>query len=466
MSARPLRAWDLGLYAVAMTLSIRWVAAAAAAGPASVPLWAAAMIGFMAPLVIATAELTSRFAGEGGLYSWTRETLGPFAGFLCGWLYWTCNLPFFSATLYFIVNVLAGAVGPGAAPLLKDPLIFSGLAIGLAAAIGGLHLAGLGAGKWLANFGAAASCGLLAILAVAGAALALRHGPATDFAKASFAPPLDANGAALWATMVFAFGGPEALAFLKGDVKGGTPQILRVLAVVGVVLAAAYMLGTLAMLAILRPEEASRLSGLPDALRLSLGRLGLGAAAPAALLLLALSLLGSYSAWFGVAARLPFVIGVDHYFPAAFARRNQRTGAPVVAIGVQTLAVMGLALLSQAGASIKAAYDFLVSMSVLSYTLPFAFLFVVYLKIQGRDPGPGAWAPPGGAGAARLIGAVGLAVTLSAIACTLVPSPDAADKLAAVVKLVVSSGVLIGAGAILYALAARGAGAVRAAPGA
>ncbi|MBA3810228.1 MAG: APC family permease [Caulobacteraceae bacterium] len=466
MSARPLRAWDLGLYAVAMTLSIRWIAVAAAAGPASVPLWAAAMLGFMAPLVIATAELTSRFAGEGGLYAWARESLGPFAGFLCGWLYWTCNLPFFSATLYFIINVLAGALGPAAAPLVQDPLIFAAAAMALAAAVGALQLAGLDAGKWLANFGAAASLGLLAILLAAGAALAIRAGPATDFARASWAPPLDANGAALWATMVFAFGGPEALAFLKGDVKGGTRRILRVLAVVGVVLAGAYMLGTLAMLAILRPEEASRLSGLPDALRLSLGRLGLGAAAPAALLLLALSLLGSYSAWFGVAARLPFVIGVDHYFPAAFARRSPRTGAPVVAIGVQALAVMALVLLSQAGASIKAAYDFLISMSVLSYTLPFAFLFVTYLKVQGREPGPGAWAPPGGAGTARLIGAIGLAVTLSAIACTLFPSPDAADKLAAVAKLVVSSAVLIGGGAILYALAARGAAAVKEAPNA
>src|SRR5665213_2148461 len=104
MTVRPLRFSDLALYAVATSFSIRWIATAAAAGPASLPLW----------LVTATAELTCRFPGDGGIYAWTRATLGPFAGFLTGWLYWTCNLPFFSGLLYFIVTVLAEAAGPGA----------------------------------------------------------------------------------------------------------------------------------------------------------------------------------------------------------------------------------------------------------------------------------------------------------------------------------------------------------------
>jgi amino acid transporter len=112
LSVKPLRFWDLALYAVAMTLSLRWLSVAAAAGPASLPMWIAAVISFMAPLVIATAAMVSRFEGEGGIYIWTREPFGPFAGFVCGWLYWTCNIPFFSGLLVFIVNVLAVAAGP------------------------------------------------------------------------------------------------------------------------------------------------------------------------------------------------------------------------------------------------------------------------------------------------------------------------------------------------------------------
>ncbi|MGI9168622.1 MAG: APC family permease, partial [Caulobacteraceae bacterium] len=92
------------------------------------------------------------------------------------------------------------------------------------------------------------------------------------------------------------------------------------------------------------------------------------------------------------------------------------------------------------------------SMGVLSYTIPFVFLFVVYLIVQGRPAPAEAWTAPGGPRTARLVGAAGLAVTLSAIACTLVPSPDAADKLAAVAKLVGASAVLIAAGMAVYGL--------------
>ena len=455
VTAKPLRFWDLALYAVAMTLSLRWLSTAAAAGPAALPLWIAAVVGFMGPLVIATADMASRFEGDGGIYVWTREAFGPFAGFICGWLYWTCNIPFFSGLLFFIVNVLAMAAGPRAEAALRDPGLFLAASLALSVLVAALHLMGLGMGKWLSNFGAMAAVGFLVILLAAGGILALRHGPATDFIHARYAPPITADGALLWSTMVFAFGGPEALAFLRNDVEGGIKQILRVLAVVGALLTASYILGTSAMLSILTPAEATRLSGLPEALSQALTRLGLGGLAPACLLLLALALLGGYSAWFGVAARLPFAAGVDNFLPAAFARRHARTGAPVASILTQSGAVIALVVLSQAGSTLKSAYDFLVAMSVISYTLPFVFLFAVYLAVQARPAPAGAWVPPGGAAGARFYGWLGLAVVISAILCTLVPSPDAPDKLAAVAKLLIASAVLILWGVLIYVWGAR-----------
>jgi hypothetical protein len=53
------------------------------------------------------------------------------------------------------------------------------------------------------------------------------------------------------------------------------------------------------------------------------------------------------------------------------------------------------------------------------------------------------------------VGAVGLTVTASAIACTLVPSPEAADGLAAVAKLVLASAVLIASGVLIWIMARR-----------
>jgi amino acid transporter len=453
--AKSLRFFDLVFYTLAMTLAIRWIPVAAAAGPGSVFLWVAALFGFMAPLCLATAELTTRFEGDGGLYAWTRRSFGPFWGYICGWLYWTCNLPFFSGVLFFVVNVLAAAVGGRGGAALTTPAGVCIASAVLATVIGLAHLRGLGTGKWLSNFGAAGAAALFLFIIVSGGWLALKGQSATNFAHARYSLPANADTALLWATVVFGYGGPEALAFLKNDVQGGVRQILKVLLVVGIALVFAFSLATLGMLSILSAGDIGRLSGLPDTLKLSLTRLGLGALAAPTLIVLAAALLGGYSAWFGVAARLPFAAGADRLLPEAFARRDPVTGAPRAAIIMQILAVIALVLVSQAGANLKAAYDFLVSMTLLSYILPFLFLFAVLIAVQG-DPAPeGAWTMPGGPTAARIIGGVGFICTASALVCTLAPSPDAPDKTAAVLKIIFSSAVLIGAGAGAYAFSRR-----------
>lgn len=448
--------WDLALYATAMTLSLRWLASAAAAGPSSLLIWVVAALLFLGPLAIATAELTSRIDGEGAVYAWTRETLGPFAGFICAWLYWTCNLPFFSGLFLFVANVLATAGGPGAAQSIHEPAVFLSASIALTGAVAAMHAAGLGVGKWLPSFGAISTFVVLAVLLVCAGALVAADNVATDFSDVSaYAPPFNADGAILWATMVFAFGGAEGVAVMRNEVAGGMKTIARALLVVGILLALAYVLGSAAMLTILRPEEATRLGGIPDALSASLGHLGLESLAPAALVLLALSLMGSLSAWFGVAARLPFAVGVSEGLPNAFAYRDPRTGAPTVSIFVQAGLVIVLLVLSQAGETLESAYDFLVSMSVLSYTLPFLFLFAAYWRVQDKPAPDGAWIAPGTAATRRAIALVGMVTALTAIACSLTPSPDAPDPIIAVAKLFGASAVLIASGVAVYLMSRR-----------
>ena len=459
MATKTLSFTDLFFYAAAMALSIRWISVAAAAGPSSLPIWVLAVVVFSGPLIVATAELTTRFAGEGGVYIWTEETFGPFWGFLCGWLYWVCNLPFFAGLLVFMLNMLAVAMGAAGQPLLDHPSLFMAVAVALSVAVGVVHYLGLGTGKWLSNIGGGSILVLAAGLVVVGALVAARHGSATDFVHARYVPPLNADTAILWATMVFGVGGSEALAFLRNDVRGGMKTILAVLACVAGVQIIFYLSATSALLAILSPAAATRLSGLPDALVLGLKTLGLGGLAPLVLLAGFACLLGSYSAWFGVAARLPFAAGIDAVLPTAFARRDPRSGAPVVSIAVQTVIVAVIVILSQAGDTLKGAYDFLVAMSVLSYTLPFLFLFAVFLVLQVRptpaDLPSDAWRTPGGPRWALAVGAVGMAATVVAVACTLVPSPDAKDQLAEMLKLVFACAVLVFSGVAFYLLAAR-----------
>jgi glutamate:GABA antiporter len=451
-SARPkLSSLDTTLYAIVSNVGLRWIAVAAAVGAAALPLWLAAMVVFFIPLAVATAELTERFPGEGGIYAWTRDSFGPFAGFLCGWFYWAQTMPYFAGILYFLSNLLASAAGLDT----KSPATMIAISSAISAVIVGFQLAGFSWGKWLTNVGAAGTWTIF--LALAGTALFLGlHGQqATHFLSASYAPRMNFDTAILWGTMVFAFCGAEAVGFLRNEVEGGMATIRRALAILGPSMAIAYIVGTVIMLVILPQPDLTRLAGFADVLKAGALRIGFATLGPVLIALFAVTQLGGFAAWFSIAARLPFVAGMDDFLPKAFAYRNPKTGAPTTAIWLQAATMMALVVLSQLGSSVAGAYDFLVSMTVITATLPYLFQFAVYIK-AARNPRPDAeWRPPGGARTSLFLGAMGLAATLAAIACTLVPSSADSHPLASFLKIVLSTSTMVVVGLAFYRLAAR-----------
>jgi amino acid transporter len=450
-----LKFLDSALYAIVMNTGLRWLPVAAAVGPAAFSLWTLALAVFFVPLAAATAELTARFNAEGGIYVWVRDTYGPLAGFLCGWFYWFSLMPYFAGILYFLSGLIMGAAGADPA----DKTLYLLISIALTVFVTAFQFVGLAFNKWLTNFGAAGSWLIFALLAgLALYFLAHRHS-ATDFAASSYLPHPDFNTAILWGTIVFAYSGLEAIGFLRNEIEGGMKTVRRVLAIVGVAVAILYILGTGAMLVLLPSSQMSRLGGFADVLNAVFRHAEMPSLAPLALGALALAMLGGFTAWFGAGARLPLAAGIDHFLPAAFGRRNPKTGAPIAAILLQGGLMLVFVVLGQAGSTAAVAYDFLVSMSVLTATICYVFMFAVYLKWSRAAPLAGGWQPPGGRRTSVLLAVVGQASTLVAIACTLVPGADDAHPLATFLKIVLSALAMLVTGLVLYWLGMRRAAA-------
>src|ERR1700748_2043584 len=97
---------DVFLFYIVSGLSLRWIATASAIGPSALTVWTFGFFGFFLPLAGAVLELSSRFPQEGGLYIWTREAYGEFAGFMAAWSYWMSNLPYFGAVIYLAASSL------------------------------------------------------------------------------------------------------------------------------------------------------------------------------------------------------------------------------------------------------------------------------------------------------------------------------------------------------------------------
>jgi amino acid transporter len=432
LTAPKLKLLDTALYSLATGIGMRWIAVAAAVGPSSLTLWMLALLVFFIPLSVATLTLTERFADEGGIYAWVRDTLGPLPGFLCAWFYWIGLMPYFASILYFGGVLAIAALGGDP----KDTALYLSIAFALTALVTGLQLLGLSWGKWLPSFGViGAWIVLFVIVAVAGAILT-RGESATDFVHASYLPPLNFDTAILWGTIFFAYSGVEAVAFLRNEIEGGMRSIVIALVALGIGSVIIYLVGTSAFLVILPKEALTRLAGFPDALRAGLEHVHLARFAPWLIGMFALAMMGSFTGWVGVGARIPFAVGIDAFFPKVFANRHPRTGAPVAALLLQAVLMMAMVMLSQAGASVAGAYDFLVAMSVLGTTLPYLFMFAAYLKV-------------GGTRTATWLGWVAQVSTVIAIACTMIP-PDQKDWVWPVLKIVLATAAMTVVGLLVY----------------
>jgi glutamate:GABA antiporter len=451
---RELGFLDLVLFYIAGGLSLRWIATAAAAGPSTILIWIFACLFFFVPLAASVLELSTRYPQEGGLYVWTQHAFGDFSGFLVAWMYWMSNLPYFPAVLYFGAGSLLFAF-PHGQKLANTSSYYLLFALGYLALITLLNVRGLKFGKWLNNLGAFGSWVPIVILLVLAGISVFRFGSATKFTGESMTPQVGLKNAIFWSTIFFAFGGCETGSFMGEEIKDARRTIPRALIISGIVLAVSYIAGTIALLVALPSTAISGVGGFASAIQVMCNRLGLSWIVVLIALLIALNSIGGAASFLSSTSRLPFVAGIDRYLPQAFGRVHAKWGTPWIAITAYGFAGMFCALLSQAGSSVQSAYDLLVSMSIITYFIPFVFLFLAMIRLQ-REPFPAGVARlPGGKPVAILLASVGLLTTLMTIVLAVVPPDDEPHKGAAIAKVIGSTLLLFSAGVAVFLNGAR-----------
>ena len=441
---------DLVLFYVVTALSLRWIATAAAAGPSSIVIWIVGCVTYFVPLTFCVLELSSRYPEEGGIYLWSKKAFGEFAGFMTGWMYWTANLPYYPGVLYFAAGNALFIGGDRWQHLSNSSLFFIltatfGLALGFV-----LNLVGLDIGKWLHNLGAVGTWLPALVLIVMGSMAWLRFGSATAINAATVVPASDLKNVFFWSTVAFAFGGVEGASTMGGEIRDARRNIPRALLVAGVIITFMYVAATASVLIALPAEDVTGLQGFMQAISKVGQRIGFEGVAPWVALLVTLSSVGGVSAWFAASSRLPFVAGVDKFLPSAFGRVHPRWKTPYVAMAVQAALAGIFIFLGQAGTSVKGAYDFLVGMGVISYFLPFLYMFASVIRLQREPAGPDVMRIPGRRPVAILLAILGLLTTITSSVLACIPPAEEPNKLFAVVKLLGSSALMVAVGAVIY----------------
>jgi glutamate:GABA antiporter len=313
-----------------------------------------------------------------------------------------------------------------------------------------MNIVGLDVGKWLNNVGALAMWIPVGIVIVMGFIAWHRYGSATSFTLHSMTPSVHFNDIIFWSVLTFAFGGSETASFMGEEIKNARRTIPFALLFGGVTVTICYILGTVCVLLALPSSEVSSLQGLLQAVSKTASRVGFSGVLPLAALLIALSNVGAAGAYLAAVARLPFVAGIDHLLPPVFGTLHPRWKTPWVALLIQFVLGVVFIFLGQAGTSVKGAYDVLVSMGVITYFIPYLYLFAAMMKLQ-RDPaGPDVIRVPGGTTVAKVVATVGFITTTATIALSLIPQPDEPNKPLAVFKIVGATGALVLVGAWIF----------------
>jgi len=426
---RELGLRDLTLFAIVCIVSARWIPIAAHAGPGSVTLWLLAAVLFMAPLTVAVAALVAKYPGAGGLYLWTRQDFGAWHGFLSFWVYWIGIAFLFPTAALLYVRVGFSMFGPTFARLGDNRFYLLAATVALIWIALGSNMVGLKIGKWTENIGALATWAVGLLLIAVAWMVWTRRGSATPI---HILPKWSWDTINFWAAIAYAMSGMENPGMMAGEVRDPERTMRRAGWIASAFAAAFYVSATIAFLVVLSPERISELNGfaeMGDSAGLLLGAKWLS---PLIAVLVVASGVGFVGGIGTATSRMPFAAGVDHLLPAAFGKVHPRWGTPYVSILALGLLATLLLVVYQTGDTMRAAYDELVSLMVITGFLPYLYIFGSAWK-AGK----------------RLSAASGGAMTALALLCSVVPPAEITNvwlfegKLAAGTLAVVASAWLI-----------------------
>jgi len=313
-----------------------------------------------------------------------------------------------------------------------------------------LNIIGLNVGKWLQNAGGVGTYVPLVMLAVIAALVCFRYGSATHFTFANMLPTWNWDTVNFWSQIAFAFTGLELVATMSEEVRDPRRNLPRAVFAAGGLIALMYIVGTFAILALVPAADLDPQSGVFHAITVGSMALKLGFLGVLAAILVTVGNAGGVGSTVAGIARVPFVVGVDRYLPAAFGKIHPKWKTPWVSILVQATVSGAILLGSQINESTRGAYQFLIDAAIILYFIPFLYMFAAVIKLaarKDRKENEHAVLVPGGVVGVWLCGGLGFV--------SLVPPGDSTNKLGFEMKLVAGTLASILLGLILYWRGAR-----------
>ncbi len=438
--ARVLGRTDLLLFSVSAVLTIDTLASAASMGVTWFTWWALTMVFFFLPYGLMTAEMGAAWPGEGGVYVWVREAMGPRWASLAAWFYWINNA-YWTASVYMVFAgtfhtiFLKQHVGPALREGWAATWLQAAIAILLTWLTVAVGVVRLDVSKWLPNLGALVKAAIFVGLGILGlSSLLSGRPPANDFSLWRFAPSWS-DSLTFLPVLLYNALGFELMSSAGDEMKDPQKDVPRVILLSGLVIALVYTLGVLGILRAVPLPELSLVTGTWDALEI-LGRQW-GSAGGMLVLLLGVGFLyacvSNIVTWSLGVNRVAAAAAAEGSAPAILGRLHPSYDTPYMAFVIQGVLATAL-LLGNAALSSRADNVFwmVFKLSGVCFLASYLLVFPAFVVLRYRRPGQARpYRMPGGTPAAWAAAILCTGFVAGAILLFFRPAPTAENPSAA-----------------------------------
>ena len=384
---------------------------------------AVAVIGFLIPCALISAELSTGWPQAGGVYIWAKEAFGERAGFTAIWLQWFQITIGIVMILAAIADTLAYAIGPS----VENSKLFI-LAVSLIVYWGAtaVNMKGLNVSGKVSTVCLIFGVILPAVLIIFLGAIYVTGGNPVNFDTSltinNIFPDLsDIQNLTMLAGVIQIFIGLEVSAVHINNLENPQRNYPLAIMISGIVCVILSLLGSLSVAAVIPQGKINLVAGIIVVLGDLLMSYGLSFLIPVVAVLIAMGGIGQVSTWILGPSTGLLVSAHNGNLPPVLQKTNDY-GVPVNLLILQAVFVSCFSFLFAVIPGINSAYWDILALMTLAYGTMYLIMYLSAIKLRIKKPDiKREFKIPGGIAGIVIVAGLGFVTMLFIMAVTILP---------------------------------------------
>ncbi|MEZ8990088.1 APC family permease [Vibrio breoganii] len=371
------------LFGVCTVLVIDTVAASASAGIGGFFWWLLLLACFFLPYGLITAELSTTYPDDGGIYDWVAKAFGKTWGARTAWIYWI-NFALWIPAVYFLFAVVLGQIINVEFSAIQIALI--SIAMSWVAVF--LSLKPIADAAWVTNLGALCKVVVMGAIGIAGIShIALGNPTANGMSLADFTPDLN-TGLELIPIALFGLVGFEVVGGAAGALKDPAKDIPRATILGGILIAFFYLFSSFGILTVIPVEAIDPAAGLYESLEALFGLTGaMGVLVNVLAVMFLFTLISNIVSWSVGVNYVAKYAALNNDMPKIFKTETKdgvAKGAALMNGVVATIVMIAYAIIATTGGNEDLFWN-VFSLGAITLLMSYIVMFPAFLKLRKTD---------------------------------------------------------------------------------